>query len=103
MKFATYTDGSGAAHAAVLQDDLLYAVPGAVSVGDLIGDGLDGLLAHGRAALEGSTPVPVDSVRLEAPLRPPSMRDSMCFHEHITNCMGTVASVPGDRGDHMPF
>ncbi|WGY02438.1 fumarylacetoacetate hydrolase family protein [Nocardioides sp. QY071] len=90
MKFATYTDGSGAAHAAVLQDGLLYTVPGAESVGDLIGDGLDGLLAHGRAALEGSTPVPVDSVRLEAPLRPPSMRDSMCFHEHITNCMGTV-------------
>ncbi|TNM38348.1 fumarylacetoacetate hydrolase family protein [Nocardioides albidus] len=90
MKFATYTDDSGATQAAVLQDGLLYPVAGAASVLDLIGDGLDALLAHGRGALEAATPVSVDEVRLEAPLRPPSMRDSMCFHEHIVNCMGTV-------------
>ena len=90
MKFATYRDDAGTTHAAVLQDGQLYPVAGAASVLDLIGDGVEGLLDHGRSALDAATPVPVDSVRLEAPLRPPSLRDSMCFHEHIVNCMGTV-------------
>jgi len=90
MKFATYSDGTGETRAAVLQDGQLYAVPGAASVLDLIGDGLDALLEHGRAALASAVPVAVETVRLEAPLRPPSLRDSMCFHEHIVNCMGEV-------------
>lgn len=90
MKFATYSDGTGETRAAVLQDGRLYAVPGAASVLDLIGDGLDALLEHGRAALASAVPVAVETVRLEAPLRPPSLRDSMCFHEHIVNCMGEV-------------
>ena len=90
MRFATYSDGSGQTHAAVLQDGQLYAVPGAHSVRDLIAGGLDELLAHGRGALESATPVSAASVRLEVPLRPPSLRDSMCFHEHIVNCMGEI-------------
>lgn len=90
MKFATYTDRAGATHGAVLQDQLLYTVAGAASVLDLIGDGVDGLLAHGQRAIDTATPVPVAEVRLETPLQPPSLRDSMCFHEHIVNCMGSV-------------
>ena len=90
MKFATYSDGSGTTHAAVLRDDKLYAVPNASSVLDIIGDGLDALLAIGTAAVTYSVPVPLESVRLEAPVQPFAMRDSMCFHEHIRNCMGTV-------------
>ncbi|MEU6244015.1 fumarylacetoacetate hydrolase family protein [Streptomyces sp. NPDC047024] len=90
MKFATYTDASGTTSAAVLQDGLLHPIAGTTSVLDVIGDGVEGLLEAGRGALASSTPVPLDSVRLEAPIRPPSMRDSMCFHEHIVNCMGSV-------------
>lgn len=89
MKFATYSDQS-TTRAAVLEDDLLYPVDGAESVLDIIGDGLDALLARGREARASAAPVPLASVRLEAPIRPPSMRDSMCFHEHIRNCMGEV-------------
>ena len=90
MKFATYSDASGTTGAGVLQDGLLYPIAGAASVLDIIGDGLQSLLATGRRALDSATPVPLHTVRLEAPLRPPSMRDSMCFHEHIVNCMGAV-------------
>ncbi|GAB3854255.1 fumarylacetoacetate hydrolase family protein [Nocardioides maradonensis] len=90
MKFATYADESGATHAAVLRDGKLYAVPNVSSVLDIIGDGLDALLAIGVAAVTYSVPVKADSVRLLAPVQPPAMRDSMCFHEHIRNCMGSV-------------
>ncbi|MFF1555815.1 fumarylacetoacetate hydrolase family protein [Rhodococcus erythropolis] len=90
MKFATYSNGSAATRAAVLDGDLLYPIDGTASVKDIIGDGIDAMLAHGRSAVESATPIPVGSVLLEAPLRPPSMRDSMCFHEHIVNCMGSV-------------
>ncbi|MFT4009457.1 MAG: fumarylacetoacetate hydrolase family protein [Nocardioidaceae bacterium] len=90
VKFATYSEASGVTRAAVLEDELLYPVDGTTSVLDIIGDGLEGLLATGDRARAESTPVPAGSVRLEAPLDPPSLRDSMCFHEHIVNCMGTV-------------
>lgn len=90
MKFATYRDGAGLTHAAVLEGGDVYAVEGAASVLDLIGDGVDALLELGRNALRSAAPKPVESVRLEAPLSPPSLRDSMCFHEHIINCMGFV-------------
>ncbi|KXO98335.1 fumarylacetoacetate hydrolase family protein [Tsukamurella pseudospumae] len=91
MKFATYSDvPGGATRAAVLDGEMLYPVSGASSVLDLIGDGLDQLLLHGRTARETASPVPLASVRLEAPLQPPSMRDTMSFHEHIVNCMGEV-------------
>lgn len=90
MKFATYSAGTGATQAAVLDDGRLYPVPGAASVLDIIGDGLDALLAKGNAALASGNPVELESVRLEAPLQPGAMRDSMCFHEHIRNCLGEV-------------
>jgi 2-keto-4-pentenoate hydratase/2-oxohepta-3-ene-1,7-dioic acid hydratase in catechol pathway len=90
MKFATYTDNKGVTSAAALQDELLYPVDGASSVLDLIGDGLDSLIASGQRALDNATPISIDSVHFEAPLRPPSMRDAMCFHEHILNCTGAV-------------
>lgn len=90
MKFATYSDGSGT-HAAVLEDGLLYPIPGARDLSDVLGDGLEGLLATGRAARQdANAAVPLNAVRLEAPLQPPTLRDSMCFHEHIVNCMGEV-------------
>lgn len=89
MKFITYTNAQGR-HAGVLDEDRVYAIPGASSLLDVIGEGLDALLARGRAALKGSASVPLESVRVGAPVIPPAMRDSMCFHEHIRNCMGEV-------------
>lgn len=90
MKFVTYSDSTARTHAAVLHEGRLFPVPDAASVSDLIGDGVDGLVAHGSRALANSEPVDRDQVRIEAPVSPPAMRDSMCFHEHIENCMGTV-------------
>lgn len=93
MKFATYSDASGS-HAAVLEGDQLYPVPGVDNLIDILGDGLEPLLEHGRKALEGEG-VALDSVRLESPVTPWAVRDSMCFHEHIQNALGEI-----DPGHH---
>lgn len=93
MKFATYSDHSDTTHAALLDGDLLYPIDHANTVLDLIGDGLGALLAIGARARANAAPIEVSTVRLEAPIRPPSMRDTMSFHEHIVNCMGSVDSL----------
>lgn len=89
MKLATYSDSAGT-YVGVLSEDALYRIEGAATMQDVIGDGLEATLERGRAALAAGEGVPLSSVRLEAPLQPSTMRDSMCFHEHIVNCMGEV-------------
>jgi hypothetical protein len=60
--------------------------PGESLLGLLQG-GAGALAAAARRALE--TPaetVRLDDVRIRPLLTPPSLRDSMCFHQHIRNC-----------------
>lgn len=88
MKFAAYSDDSRA-HVAVLDRGLLYRLEGVEDLTAVVGEGLEALLARGEAALQGEG-IALESVRLEAPVKPYTLRDSMCFHEHIENCMGEI-------------
>lgn len=95
MKLVTYSDGAGK-HAGVLDADLVYEIVGVTDLTDILGEGLDALLERGRNAVAAGSGVALDSVRLESPVTPPTMRDSMCFHEHIMNCssaLGTPGTV----------
>lgn len=98
MKWLTYETADGT-RPGVVDDAGVHEYPGPESLLDLIGRGLDGLLAAGEQAL-ASPAVAYDSLKVVAPFRPPSMRDSMCFHEHIRNC--NLSSEFDERHNKFP-
>ncbi len=55
--------------------------------------GADGLREAGEQALQ-TGPMPVREVTLLAPIpRPPSIRDSLCFLDHMRNCQATMGGT----------
>ena len=76
----------------VLSGDVIHAMPPGVTLLDLIGRGAEGLRQAGEDALpfgRGS----LDDVTLMAPIpRPPSIRDSLCFLDHMRNCQAAVGA-----------
>jgi 2-keto-4-pentenoate hydratase/2-oxohepta-3-ene-1,7-dioic acid hydratase in catechol pathway/glyoxylase-like metal-dependent hydrolase (beta-lactamase superfamily II) len=90
MKWVTYSgsDIGEGERAGVLSGDEISSVPPGVTLLDLVGRGADGLRQAGEDALRSaSAVVRLDDVTLMAPIpRPPSIRDSLCFLDHIRNC-----------------
>lgn len=87
MKWVTYRSDHGE-RTGVLSGDAIYAMPPDVSLLDLVGRGADGLRTAGeRAVRSPAAVVALDEVTLAAPIpRPPSIRDSLCFLDHMRNC-----------------
>lgn len=87
MRWATYTSQTGDERVGVVEDQKIYALDTTATLLDLLGDGAEKLLEAGRSASRNpAEEVGWDDVQVRAPLQPPSMRDAMCFHEHIRNC-----------------
>jgi 2-keto-4-pentenoate hydratase/2-oxohepta-3-ene-1,7-dioic acid hydratase in catechol pathway len=81
MRLATY-EYQGTKAAGVLgPHDRLHPLPPGATVHGLIEQGT--LLDQAAAALAGPPGPAVTEVRLKAPLRPASIRDSVCFEAHI--------------------
>lgn len=87
-RWISYAHGDGDTRVGVLVGDRIHGLPAE--------DTLRGLLEQGRLgtaavhALDDPVEVvDVDEVRIAPLLTPPSIRDSMCFHEHIRNCRPT--------------
>ena len=91
MRFATW-ESAGRSSAGVVGEQGLHALPGTTTVLDLVRAGLPAALEAGAAALDNSSPTPIDSVRLLPPLEPPTVRDFAAFEEHVE---GVVRSVSG--------
>lgn len=95
MKWVTYLDADGE-RTGVLSDDgdTIHAMPAGVTLLDLISRGADALRAAGEGALRGpAATVPLRAVRLLAPIpRPPSIRDSLCFLDHMRNCQAALGA-----------
>lgn len=91
MKWVTYRSAEGE-RAGVLSGDSIYAVAPGVTLLELIGRGTDGLRAAGEEALRSpAAAVRLDEVSLAAPIpRPPSIRDSLCFLDHMRNCQDAM-------------
>ena len=91
MKWVTYRSADGE-RTGVLSGDTIHAVPPGVTLLDLIGRGPDGLRQAGEEALaSASDAAPLDDVTLLAPIpRPPSIRDSLCFLDHMRNCQAAM-------------
>ncbi|OBH63837.1 fumarylacetoacetate hydrolase family protein [Mycobacterium sp. E2479] len=93
MKWVTYLDADGE-RTGLLSDDTIYAMRVGVTLLDLIGRGADGLRAAGEDTLQApAATVPLGTVRLLAPIpRPPSIRDSLCFLDHMRNCQAAMGA-----------
>jgi 2-keto-4-pentenoate hydratase/2-oxohepta-3-ene-1,7-dioic acid hydratase in catechol pathway/glyoxylase-like metal-dependent hydrolase (beta-lactamase superfamily II) len=92
MKWVTYQGPQGQAgeRAGVLSGDTIHPAAPGVTLLELIGRGADGLRLAGEEALR-ATGVPLADVRLRAPIpNPPSIRDSLCFLEHMRNCQAAM-------------
>jgi 2-keto-4-pentenoate hydratase/2-oxohepta-3-ene-1,7-dioic acid hydratase in catechol pathway/glyoxylase-like metal-dependent hydrolase (beta-lactamase superfamily II) len=85
MKWVTFRASDGE-RAGVLSGDEIHALQPGVSLLELIGYGPAGLREVGEDALRSAPTVRLDQVTLAAPIpRPPSIRDSLCFLEHMRN------------------
>jgi 2-keto-4-pentenoate hydratase/2-oxohepta-3-ene-1,7-dioic acid hydratase in catechol pathway/glyoxylase-like metal-dependent hydrolase (beta-lactamase superfamily II) len=91
MKWVTYRSADGE-RTGVLSGDTIHPVPLGVTLLDLIGRGADGLRQAGEEALaSASDVVRLDDVTLLAPIpSPPSIRDSLCFLDHMRNCQAAM-------------
>ncbi|OBI19179.1 2-hydroxyhepta-2,4-diene-1,7-dioate isomerase [Mycobacterium sp. E2327] len=91
MKWLTFRGNDGE-RAGVLSGDTIHAMPAGVTLLDLIGRGADGLRQAGEDALRSPSALArLDEVTLLAPIpRPPSIRDSLCFLDHMRNCQAAM-------------
>src|ERR1700756_5082807 len=90
MKWVTFKDNNGE-RAGVLAGDEIHPLQSGVSLLELIGHGADRLREAGEGALHSAPTVPLDRVTLAAPIpRPPSIRDSLCFLDHMRNCQAAM-------------
>ncbi|WP_421844360.1 fumarylacetoacetate hydrolase family protein [Mycobacterium sp.] len=95
MKWVTYrsvdsgpNQSSAGERVGVLSGDVIHAMPPGVVLLDLINRGADGLREAGAKALRSpAAVVDLEEVSLAPPIpRPPSIRDSSCFLDHMRNC-----------------
>jgi 2-keto-4-pentenoate hydratase/2-oxohepta-3-ene-1,7-dioic acid hydratase in catechol pathway/glyoxylase-like metal-dependent hydrolase (beta-lactamase superfamily II) len=90
MKWVTFREGDGE-RTGVLSGDEIHALQPGVSLLELIGYGAAGLQEVGEDALRSAPTVRLDQVTLAAPIpRPPSIRDSLCFLDHMRNCQAAM-------------
>jgi 2-keto-4-pentenoate hydratase/2-oxohepta-3-ene-1,7-dioic acid hydratase in catechol pathway len=87
MRLATYRH-AGASHAGVVRDCFVFPFDGGLTVRDVVEVGLEDV----GVAKSG---VPLDQVRLCAPIQPASVRDFVAFEEHVE---GVRRSVDGAGG-----
>src|ERR1700742_3794426 len=86
-RWATFRH-QGSERVGVVSGEAIHAVAEGVRLLDLIARGADGLRAAADAALTSPAEVvALADVELRAPIpEPPSVRDSLCFLDHMRNC-----------------
>jgi len=72
----------------VVEDGVVYELDTAAPLAELVADPDDLHAAGTHARRSPVRTVAWDDVLLRAPLRPPSIRDSLCFLQHMQNAMG---------------
>src|SRR6201995_2490141 len=93
MKWVTYRSGRGERVGVLSGDEIRAAAPGGTLL-ELIERGADGLRQAGQEALRSpSEVVRLGEVILMAPIpRPPSIRDSLCFLDHMRDCQAALGA-----------
>ncbi len=92
MRWLTFRDGDGERTGVLSGDgEAIHALPPGVGLLELIGRGAAGLREAGEDALGTAPTTRLDQVTLTAPIpRPPSIRDSLCFLDHMRNCQAAM-------------
>ncbi|KAA8968811.1 fumarylacetoacetate hydrolase family protein [Mycobacterium sp.] len=95
MKWVSFTDSDGE-RTGVLSGEMIHALPPGLTLLELIRRGATRLREAGDDVLRSPhTVVRCDQVTLMAPIpRPPSVRDCLCFLDHMRNCQ---VAIGGDR------
>ena len=90
MRWITFRDDSGQRTGVLSRDgETIHAMSPGISLLELIGRG--DLAAAGDEALRSATTMPLAEVSVMAPIpRPPSIRDSLCFLDHMRNCQAAM-------------
>jgi 2-keto-4-pentenoate hydratase/2-oxohepta-3-ene-1,7-dioic acid hydratase in catechol pathway/glyoxylase-like metal-dependent hydrolase (beta-lactamase superfamily II) len=90
VQWVTYRSDEGD-RAGVLSGDAIHAMPPGVTLLELITRGAAGLREAGEEALRSPSTARLGEVRLMAPIpRPPSIRDCLCFLDHMRNCQAAM-------------
>src|SRR6202453_1990841 len=91
MRWVTFRDSDGERTGVLSGDDAIHALRPGVSLLDLVGRGAAVLQELGNDALRSTPTARLDQVTLMAPIpRPPSIRDSLCFLDHMRNCQAAM-------------
>ncbi len=90
MRWVTFRGDDGE-RTGVLSGDAIHVLQPGVSLLELIGRGAAELKEAGEDALRSAPTTQLDQVTLMAPIpRPPSIRDSLCFLDHMRNCQAAM-------------
>ena len=93
MKLASLRH-DGATIGVVVDGDAAFRLPDGLSVGDLVGLGLERALEIGARALAGPG-IPLDIGSLELPYRPASVRDFVTFESHVEGVRRSIDNAVG--------
>ncbi|MGH3564237.1 MAG: Rv2993c-like domain-containing protein, partial [Mycobacterium sp.] len=90
MRWVTFRHDGGE-RTGVISGGAIHAMAPGVTLLDLIERGAAGLHEADEEALRSARTVALDEVTLAAPIpRPPSIRDSLCFLDHMRNCQAAM-------------
>lgn len=105
MRWVTYRSDDGE-RTGVLSGEVIHTLPPGMTLVDQIRGGADGLREAGEYALRSPSSLRrLDEVTLMAPIpRPPSIRDFLCFLDHMRNCRAAIGlpTVLGDTWYRIP-
>ncbi len=95
VRWVTYRSEDGQ-RTGVLNGDVIHAVAPGVTLLELVRLGPDGLHEAGERALSAPAATErISAVSLMAPIpRPPSIRDSLGFLDHMRNCLAATGRSP---------
>jgi 2-keto-4-pentenoate hydratase/2-oxohepta-3-ene-1,7-dioic acid hydratase in catechol pathway len=104
-RWVTYRTAHADERVGVIVEDSVYALEPGVALLDLLGDDGERLSREAeRARTAPAEVVPLDEVRLHAPIpQPPSMRDFSSFVEHISRGLEALGLELGDDWYEFPI
>jgi 2-keto-4-pentenoate hydratase/2-oxohepta-3-ene-1,7-dioic acid hydratase in catechol pathway len=101
MRFVTYASPAGGDRVGVVDGAQVHGFEPGVTLLDVLDAG-EPREAGERAAASPSETVALDGLTLRAPLQPRSIRDCMCFLEHVRNCFGGPDVTLDERYSQFP-
>jgi 2-keto-4-pentenoate hydratase/2-oxohepta-3-ene-1,7-dioic acid hydratase in catechol pathway/glyoxylase-like metal-dependent hydrolase (beta-lactamase superfamily II) len=93
MRWVTFREDDGE-RTGIVSGDAIHALPPGATLLELIGRGITGLREAGEEALRSPSTARLREVTLMAPIpRPPSIRDCLCFLDHMRNCQAAMGGA----------